>query len=77
MDPLCTLHQRLNSNGLPRVAGSEVRLPSGESIPYVTSVKTEAVAGETWWETTITLRTRFGDPIMEDEDISIDGGRDG
>lgn len=68
MEPLCTLHQRLTRQGLPVATGSEVRLPNGEAIPHVTSVTTKALAGETWWETTITLRTRFGDPIMDDPD---------
>jgi hypothetical protein len=66
MEPLCTIHQRLSKNGLPNVSGSEVRLPSGEVIPYVTSVNVSAVAGETWWETTLTVRARFGDPITSE-----------
>lgn len=70
MKELCTLHQVVGSSGLPSVQGSEVRLPSGEAIPYVTSVKTEAVLGQQYWETTITLRTRFGAPIHCDTDIA-------
>jgi hypothetical protein len=62
-EPICTIHQRLSKYGLPHVAGSEVRLPSGEVIPYVTSVNVRAVAGETWWEATLTVMARFGEPI--------------
>ena len=60
---LCTLHQMLDSKGHPKARGSEVRLPTGEVIPWVTGVTTKAVAGEDYWETTITLRTRFGEDI--------------
>jgi hypothetical protein len=63
MEPICTIHQRLSKDGLPHVTGSEVRLPSGEVIPYVTSVNVRAVAGETWWEATLTVMARFGEPI--------------
>lgn len=63
MIDLCTIHQRLDSNGLPLAQGSEVRLPSGDAIPHITSVVTRAEAGTGWWETTITLRTLFGEPI--------------
>lgn len=77
MEPICTIHQRLSKDGLPHVAGSEVRLPSGEVIPYVTSVNVRAVAGETWWEATLTVMARFGDPITgELSDESRKGGNE-
>lgn len=71
MSDLCTIHQMLTADGLPHVTGSEVRTPSGEVLPYVSSVTTKAVAGEIWWETNMTLRTRFGDPLRAESKTGV------
>lgn len=68
MKKLCTVHQRL-SDGLPLAHGSEVRSPGGEPLPGIVSVTIEAVAGTDMWETTIKLRTVFGEPIPLDAPI--------
>lgn len=62
-EEICTIHQRLDSSGHPIVAGSEVRMPDGSVIPCVQSVTVHAEAGERWWEVTLKLKARFGEPI--------------
>jgi hypothetical protein len=63
---LCTLHQKLGPDGYPMVIGSEVRLPDGSPIPGIFRIETVADVAGGLWETTITLRTRFGDPIVKE-----------
>lgn len=64
MSDICTIHQPLTEEGHPTSMGTEVRLPSGEVIPWVQSITIKAVPDARMWETTITLMARFGDPIV-------------